>query len=625
MRLEGASVTVEIRCARSGRMLRKAARQRATVELAVHDEDDCPVVTVQGKPAIAVRLEGNFQQHARFVAEGKLGFTSERGQRRSHIMLNCPGDLRGIASFAAVADSARVGRAQQLNCAVADPMAGPGKSSELAMRRRKRAELASVASPNVQARSGVRNFLSPRVAGTCAHPQEQAVPRAFQASLARADSAAQSSRGAPEDAELTLEQRSILTAVVKHRRNAYIGGGAGSGKSFLLHKIRARLPSATVCASTGAAACLVGGITVHSFAGIGIGEGSLAQLTSLAMRKRNRQRWRAATTLIIDECSMIEAEFFDKLEAVARAVRDDDRPFGGIQLVLCGDFLQLPPPGSAGRFCFQARCWTRCFNKSDCVELSQVFRQTDSEFVTLLNKLRRGTCTDAMAAQLRASSGDAWPDDGILPTRLHTHKHSLDRINKQALDGLTSDPVIFKAVDSGSSNGTALLETLRSNCSAGDELVLKLGAQVILVKTINQRLGLVNGARGVVEAFEGTGGSVVPRVRFTNGATQKITHADFQLRSGAEFAVRRQIPLQLGYALSIHRCQGMTLDRVEMDLRSVSLPSYAARQATATHSVHVSKMLARMRRYLNVGRRMLHSAAADHFGACECLDSTRAK
>ena len=567
MRLDGVAVTVEIRCARSGRMLKKGARQRAIVELVVNDEDDCPVVTVQGKPPIAVRLEGSFQQHARFVHEGKLGFTSERGQRRSHIMLHCPGDIQGIISFAAVADRARACGAQQ-HCAVVDST----KSSERTMRGRKRTELTRGASPNVLAR--VQNVSSPRATGIGEHILRagQTVPRAFKPSLARAESAAKSARRTanPEDAELTLEQRSILTAVVKHRRNVFIGGGAGSGKSYLLRKIRARLPSAQVLASTGAAACLIGGITVHSFAGIGIGEGSLAQLTSLAMRKRNMQRWRAATTLIIDECSMVDAEFFDKLEAVARAVRDDDRPFGGIQLVLCGDFLQLPPPGTAKRFCFQARCWSRCFNKSDCVELSQIFRQTDSEFVGVLNKLRRGKCTDLMAKELQASNGDPWPDDGILPTRLHTHKHSLDRVNKEAIDRLAGDPVSFMAIDSASSNGMSLLDTL-NNCSARAELVLKLGAQVILIKTINQRLGLVNGARGIVEAFEGNGGSnVVPRVRFTNGAVQKITYADFQVRSGSEFAVRKQIPLELGYALSIHRCQGMTLDRVEMDLRSVS-------------------------------------------------------
>lgn len=564
MRLDGVAVTVEIRCARSGRMIKKGARQRATVELVVNDEDDCPVVTVQGKPPIAVRLEGNFQQHARFVHEGKLGFTSERGQRRSHIMLHCPGDIQGVANFAAVADRARACRAQQ-HGAVVDSTEG----SEVKVRGRKRTELTPGASPNVHAR-----VLSPRSTGSCEHVIRagQTVPRAFKPSLARAETAAKSARrdANPEDAELTLEQRSILTAVVKQRRNVFIGGGAGSGKSYLLRKIRARLPSAQVLASTGAAACLIGGITVHSFAGIGIGEGSLAQLTSLAMRKRNMQRWRAATTLIIDECSMIDAEFFDKLEAVARAVRDDERPFGGIQLVLCGDFLQLPPPGTAKGFCFQARCWSRCFKRSDCVELSQIFRQTDSDFVGLLNEVRRGKCSDLMARQLQASNGDAWPDDGILPTRLHTHKHSLDRVNKEAIAGLVGDPVSFKALDSGSSNGTSLIDTL-NNCSARAELVLKLGAQVILIKTINQRLGLVNGARGVVEAFEGNGGcNVVPRVRFTNGAIQKITYADFQVRSGSDFAVRKQIPLELGYALSIHRCQGMTLDRVEMDLRSVS-------------------------------------------------------
>ena len=422
----------------------------------------------------------------------------------------------------------------------------------------------------------MRNFLSQ---GQRARPGTAAalgeVPRAFRPNSARAASAAVTAsqrEAGPADAELSAEQRSVLNAVVNGKRNVYIGGGAGSGKSYLLQKIRQRMPSATVLASTGAAACLVGGTTVHSFAGIGIGEGTIAQLTSLANRKWNKQRWRAASTLIIDECSMLHAEFFDKLEAVACAVRDDDRPFGGLQLVLCGDFLQLPPVSKEGGkgFCFQAKSWSRCFARSDCVELTQTFRQTDSTFISLLNELRRGACSDATAMRLRASKGATWPNDGILPTRLHTHKHSLDRVNLEGLENLTGEAVCFEAADNGSANGNHVLETLQRGCTARSKLMLKVGAQVILLKTINQRMGLVNGARGVVEAFEGNGGgTVVPRVRFANGAVQKIVRVDFQARSGPDFAVRKQIPLELGYALSIHRCQGMTLDRVEMDLRSV--------------------------------------------------------
>ena len=142
MRLDGVAVTVEIRCARSGRIIKKGARKRATVELVVNDEDDCPMVTVQGKPPIAVRLEGNFQQHARFVHEGKLGFTSERGQRRSHIMLHCPGDIQGVANFAAVADRARACGAQQ-HGAVVDSTEG----SCVLSRRYAAARIRAVAAP----------------------------------------------------------------------------------------------------------------------------------------------------------------------------------------------------------------------------------------------------------------------------------------------------------------------------------------------------------------------------------------------------------------------------------------------------------------------------------------------
>ena len=171
-----------------------------------------------------------------------------------------------------------------------------------------------------------------------------------------------------------------------------------------------------------------------------------------------------------------QAEFFDKLEAVARAVREDDRPFGGIQLVLCGDFLQLPPVSRGGEkgFCFEAQSWWRCFARQDCVELSRTFRQTEARFISMLGELRRGDCSEAATARLRAAQGEGWAEDGIKPTRLHTHKHSLERVNAAGLAALPGAEVVFAAADSGSAAGSKLLEALRADCAAQETLTLKV-------------------------------------------------------------------------------------------------------------------------------------------------------
>lgn len=161
----------------------------------------------------------------------------------------------------------------------------------------------------------------------------------------------------PLGAPLSKQQTQVLTSI-KQGENVFFTGSAGTGKSYLLKKILNTLPpDSTYCtASTGSAASLVGGTTLHAFAGIGTGAGSLQQCIRLASRDYPASNWRKCQFLVIDEISMIDGEFFDKLEAVARAVRKSKKPFGGIQLIVCGDFLQLPPVSSDGEeksFCFQ--------------------------------------------------------------------------------------------------------------------------------------------------------------------------------------------------------------------------------------------------------------------------------
>ena len=156
---------------------------------------------------------------------------------------------------------------------------------------------------------------------------------------------------------LSAEQANVLE-LVKKGDSVFFTGSAGTGKSYLLKRIISMLPPETTfpTASTGAAACHIGGTTLHAFAGIGIGSGTLEHCIEMASQEHRAAQWRKCRCLVIDEISMIDAEYFDKLEAVARRVRNNRKPFGGIQLVLCGDFLQLPPvtkDGEKRQYCFQ--------------------------------------------------------------------------------------------------------------------------------------------------------------------------------------------------------------------------------------------------------------------------------
>ena len=191
---------------------------------------------------------------------------------------------------------------------------------------------------------------------------------------------------------LTKEQNKVLQ-LVQSGRNVFFTGSAGTGKSFLLKRIVGALPPDVtfVTASTGVAACQINGTTLHAFAGIGSGEASVEQCIKLAQRKDVAPQWRRCKHLIIDEISMVDGVFFQKLESVARAVRGNDKPFGGIQLILCGDFLQLPPVTKKGEkrvFCFQSSSWSKCVNTN--YELTDIRRQNDKEFINILQAIRLG-------------------------------------------------------------------------------------------------------------------------------------------------------------------------------------------------------------------------------------------
>ena len=248
---------------------------------------------------------------------------------------------------------------------------------------------------------------------------------------------------------------------------------------------------------------------------------------------------------------------------VSRSVKGNDRPFGGIQLIFTGDFLQLPPvvKGKDRRFAFETSAWGRCNLLN--INLTVVKRQSDQRLVELLNRVREGKCTTEDAKLLTATKHQQ-PKEGILPTQLCTHTDDVVPINRRELekcDGETERRYTATDSDDG------LSKFLNNHTPVEQVIRLRVGAQVMLMKNMDVGAGLVNGARGRVEAFSKDGN---PLVVFLGGTRHEVRLEKWVVKTGMGNTVTRtQLPLGLAWAFSIHKSQGMTLDSVEVSLNRV--------------------------------------------------------
>lgn len=381
---------------------------------------------------------------------------------------------------------------------------------------------------------------------------------------------------------LSKEQRVVFDMAMTGE-SFFFTGSAGTGKSHTMkiivkHLSKTHENSVFVTASTGSAACNIGGTTLHSFAGIGLGKGTVDSLfKKISKNPVTCARWKSVRTLIIDEISMIDSALFDKLEELARRMKSTlCKPFGGIQVILCGDFFQLPPV--RGRPTFQASSWKKVVRH--CVELRGNFRQRkDFEFAQILNYLRFGVVTPEAKSildgcltphDLRRTSQPAETDENSsiteeITTTLYPHRADVESENQAELRKLDKGPkYVYNARDIGKRS----LHKLFESCPAPKILSLKLDAHVVMVKNIDFDRGLVNGAQGIVVGFD-IDTAKSPIVKFSNGLVAKVRETMWEVKMGGQKAARFQVPLTLGYALSIHKSQGMTLDRVRMKLSSV--------------------------------------------------------
>ncbi|WVN90430.1 uncharacterized protein L203_105666 [Cryptococcus depauperatus CBS 7841] len=360
-----------------------------------------------------------------------------------------------------------------------------------------------------------------------------------------------------------------------------------------------------VTASTGMAGVNIGGSTVHSWAGIGLGKGKEVDLAkSVKTSKHASERWRSTSALVIDEISMIDGDLLDKLDYIGRQLRENDYPFGGIQLIISGDFFQLPPVDKIGtpKFAFEAKVWSKLFSSGNMASLTRVFRQRDNRFVKVLESMRRGIVTQDDIKLLQSLKRPIADANNIQPVGLYPQKQMVESINMKRLSDLSGEERMYTAYDApgwtvaGSPiSQEEATRKLNTNTIWPQHLSLKLGAQVMLVMNMNDGT-LVNGSTGIVVDFMTpekaynigallTGSNTspyldkrheFPLVRF---ATSKyacrpkpkvvlvpLMTVDCMTPAGHPEATRHQIPLILAWALTIHKSQGQTIERVRIDL-----------------------------------------------------------
>ncbi len=341
--------------------------------------------------------------------------------------------------------------------------------------------------------------------------------------------------------------------------NIFLSGPPGSGKSYLIeHYVdwaRGKGMEVAVTASTGIAASLLGGITIHSWSGL-----TNAEREHIAMCSGNKfvvNRLKQAQVLIIDEISMISASYLDALDELLKTVRKNSLPFGGLKTVLCGDFYQLPPVDRRGHgnYAFLSQSWEAAGFKT-CL-LEEQHRQQLDKLNSLLTALRDRRFSKQYLDILTARQGLRMPET----TMLLTHNSDVDRINMERLDGVSGNMHHYSMRFIGNQ---AACRSLAGGMLAPKDLFLKTGAKIMF--TANDfSAGFVNGSQGVVIGLKG--GLPVVELEADKRRVVVEVRSWKQEIEGKIVAEVCQLPLRLAWAITIHKSQGMSLDSTIIDLR----------------------------------------------------------
>ena len=357
--------------------------------------------------------------------------------------------------------------------------------------------------------------------------------------------------------------------ILKMGYNVFLTGQAGAGKTYVInayidylkrHKIRT-----AVTASTGIAATHVGGSTIHSWSGLGIKDNlSDEDIDALSQKERLHKNFTGTQVLIIDEVSMLSGLQLSSIEKLARYIRQDPRPFGGMQVVLVGDFFQLPPVTRGIQlpsFAFEHEVWKK-LNLATCYLTTQ-FRQDDTQLERVLADIRNGSVDDDTVETLLSRKVQHETDDDV--TKLYTHNVNVDAYNEKRLSEIKEPTKVYSMDSKG---GSALVESLKKSCLAPEQLILKKGARVMFLKN-NYEKGYVNGSIGHVLTDKGR----YPVIELLDGRTIEATPEEWQVEDNGKVRAQiSQLPLRLAWAITVHKSQGMSLDEAVVDLSECFVP-----------------------------------------------------
>ena len=376
--------------------------------------------------------------------------------------------------------------------------------------------------------------------------------------------------------------------------NIFITGPGGSGKSALIKMINqhaySQFKNIQVTALTGCAAVLLNSKakTLHSWAGIGLGNGTIEQLVmKIKKSKFAKVVWKNTDILIVDEVSMLSLKLFNTLNEIGKSVRGNFKPFGGIQLIFSGDFFQLPPVGDRDdpdtqRFCFESEDWNSVFHSDNQIQLIKIFRQTDEIYYTILNQIREGKIKRKSNDLLLQYVGRSFDTKLVAePTKLYPTRNKVENINNTKMALLCGEEREFKIkyikdfemtktdrikrFEFTEKDIQVELDFLSNNLICEKEMKLKIGSQVMCIVNIQSDSGIeiCNGSQGIITDFCEVSGC--PRVKFNNGI-ERIMIRNIWISDKIPGIGVSQVPLILAWALTIHKSQGATLDAAEIDV-----------------------------------------------------------
>lgn len=361
-----------------------------------------------------------------------------------------------------------------------------------------------------------------------------------------------------------MTQETALS-VLKTGANVFLTGEPGAGKTYVINQYINWLEAAgltvAVTASTGIAATHIGGLTIHSWSGVGTRDTLTAyDLDQIATKEKLAKRIKKTSVLVIDEISMLDGKLLDMVDIICRTIRQSSEPFGGLQVVCVGDFFQLPPIARQGemmRYAFESRAW-ESLRPLVCY-LTEQFRQEDELLLSLLSSIRRGEIEEDHYNLLKEQVDIAY--ENIEPTRLYTHNADVDTVNAAKLAELHTSAKSYKMSATGNK---VLHESLMRNCLSPAMLQLKEDAMVMCTKN-NFEAGYVNGTLARVVGFESYGG--YPIIETADKRRITIEPVSWEIaEDGKVLAAIEQVPLRLAWAITVHKSQGMSLDAAEVDL-----------------------------------------------------------